>query len=415
MRTLYLELNMGAAGDMLMAALLELLPERSEFLARMGTLVPEVHLHVEPSTKCGIVGTHVAVHIDGEEECSRDHSHEHGHDHDHHHDHGHHHDHEDRHDRGHHTHTGMADIEHRLSHMQLSERVKRDVLGIYRLIADAESHAHGVPVEQIHFHEVGELDAVADIVGVCVLMEMLAPECVMASAVHVGSGQVRCAHGILPVPAPATAHILRDVPIYGGEIRGELCTPTGAAILKYYVQQFGAMPPMRVSAMGYGMGKKDFAAANCVRTYLGDAEHSGGAIVELRCNLDDMTPEALGFAQQLLLDSGALDVYTVAIGMKKSRAGTMLCCMCKVSDADKFAALIFQHTTTLGIRRQLCARYTLERTSREIVTRYGTVRAKDSEGFGVRRTKYEYDDIVRIANAQSISYDEVIGLIELCE
>ena len=418
MRTLYLELHMGAAGDMLMSALLELLPEQKTFLEKMAQLVPETHIHVEHVGKCGIMGTHVAVHIGGHEEESHDYHH---HDHDGHHHHhnehnGHHHgDHGHDHGDGHeheHSHAQMQDIAVRIGQMPVSERVKRDAMGIYNLIAKAESHAHGVPVEQIHFHEVGELDAVTDIVGVCLLMEMVNPSRVLASPVHVGSGQVRCAHGILPVPAPATAYILKDVPIYGGDVRGELCTPTGAAILKYFVNQFGAMPPMRVSAVGYGMGKKNFEAANCVRAYLGDMVTNEDEVVELKCNLDDMTPEALAFAQRVLLERGALDAYTLAIGMKKGRSGAMLCCMCKAMDAERMVTLIFRHTTTLGIRKQTMSRYTLTRTTNTLDTHYGEVRVKEAQGYGVRRSKYEYDDLARIAQERGISLSEVIAGIE---
>lgn len=257
MKTLYLECNMGAAGDMLTAALLELHPNPAEFLQRLNALgIPDVQVTAEPAVKCGITGTHVSVTVHGEEEESID-VHEHMHDHDH----GH----------GHHHHAGMHDIEHIISHLELPEQVRQDVLAVYGLIAEAESHAHGKPVSEIHFHEVGTMDAIADVTAVCMLMHELAPEQVIASPVHVGSGQVRCAHGILPVPAPATAYILQGVPIYGGSVRGELCTPTGAALLKHFVTKFGATPVITVEKIGYGMGKKDFEAANCVRAMLGEA------------------------------------------------------------------------------------------------------------------------------------------------
>lgn len=167
-----------------------------------------------------------------------------------------------------HHHRGMHEIEHIIEDLKLSQKVRSDVLAVYALIAEAESHVHGVPVTDIHFHEVGTMDAIADITAVCLLMERIAPQQVISSPVHVGSGHVHCAHGILPVPAPATAYILRDVPIYGGGIKGELCTPTGAALLKHFVTSFGNMPVMKTEMIGYGMGKKDFEAANCVRAFL---------------------------------------------------------------------------------------------------------------------------------------------------
>ena len=189
-------------------------------------------------------------------------------------------------------------------------------------------------------------------------MEELAPEQVVCSPIHVGSGQVRCAHGILPVPAPATAHILREVPTYGGSVRGELCTPTGAALLKYFVNSFGPSPVMRVEKIGYGMGSKEFEAMNGVRALLGETEEAGDSVLELRCNLDDMTPEAVGFAQEQLLKAGVLEVYTTPVGMKKNRPGILLTCLCRPEDKEKALSTLFAHTSTLGVRESLCSRYT---------------------------------------------------------
>ena len=165
----------------------------------------------------------------------------------------------------------MHDIEHIvMGHMDIPENVKADIMAVYGLIAEAESNAHGMPVEEIHFHEVGTMDAVADVAAVCILIDMIKPVKIVASPVHVGAGTVHCAHGILPVPAPATAYILRNIPIYGGKIKSELCTPTGAALLKHFVSEFGDMPVIRTEKIGYGMGKKDFPVANCVRVFLGE-------------------------------------------------------------------------------------------------------------------------------------------------
>lgn len=261
MKTLYLDCGMGAAGDMLTAALLELLPDRDKVIGELNALgIPGVEMVWEKAQKCGIGGTHMSVRVHGEEESEEmhdhaheaEHHHDHGHTHEpeHHHDHDHgheaehHHDHNHAHEaehrsdhahtqeagHTHHHHSGMHEIEHIVSGLPLSGRIRKDILAVFGMIAEAESHVHGVPVTEIHFHEVGTMDAVADITAVCVLMDRLAPDQVIVSPVHVGSGQVKCAHGILPVPAPATAYILKDVPIYGGEIRGELCTPTGAAL-----------------------------------------------------------------------------------------------------------------------------------------------------------------------------------------
>ena len=433
MKTLYLECNMGAAGDMLTAALLELHPDPQGFVERMNRLgLPGVVFAAQPAVKCGITGTQVSVTVGGEEEESHDvplhshvhetaqdeahpghaHDHVHVHDHDHEHSHGHEHTHGHEHGHGHHHHAGMGDIRHILSHLDIPQPVRQDAEAVYQLIAQAESHAHGRPVEEIHFHEVGTLDAVTDVVAVCWLLHDLAPEQIVASPVHVGCGQVRCAHGILPVPAPATAYILQGVPTYGGSVQGELCTPTGAALLKHFVQRFGSSPVMRVEKTGYGMGKKDFEAANCVRAMLGQTQEESTAIAQLACNLDDMTPEALGFAQERLWEAGALDVTTAPIGMKKNRPGVQLTCLCRLEDREKLVSVLFAHTTTLGVRESLCTRYTLARSQRTVETEHGPVRVKEARGWGVTREKPEYEDVANIAREQGLTLDQVKELLQ---
>ena len=435
MKTLYFDCGMGAAGDMLMASLYEICPDKAGILKTMNEMgLPGLSVEAEPAVKCGITGTHMKVTIHGEEEESVDvdlheHVHDHAEQHDHdHHEHCHDHDHHDDHDfhhththeenhteehsgHPHHHHASMAGISHIIEHLNLPDEVKKDVVAVYHLIAEAESHVHGKTVEEIHFHEVGTADAIADIAGVCLLMHMIAPQKVIASPIHVGSGNVHCAHGILPVPAPATAFILQGLPIYSGVIKGELCTPTGAALLKHFVTEFKEMPVMRTLAIGYGMGKKDFERANCVRVLLGETEETGSEVAELSCNLDDMTPEALGFVQEILFAAGALEVYTIPIGMKKSRPGILLTCMCRCNDKEKMVSLIFKHTTTLGIRESISKRYTLTRTMKEHETPYGVVREKVSEGYGVVRGKLEYEDLAKIAREQGMSLEDAKKLI----
>lgn len=404
MKTLYLDCSMGAAGDMLAAALLELLPDPDAFVAELNALaIPDVKFSRETSVKCGITGTHLQVTVHGEEEGAHDHHHAHSHDHHHDHAHAHHHDHA----HSHHHHASLHDIEHIVrGHLSLPATVADNVMAVYHLIADAESKAHGKPVSEIHFHEVGTMDAIADITAVCLLMHRLAPDEIIVSPVHVGSGQVHCAHGILPVPAPATATILQDVPIYGGSIQGELCTPTGAALLKHFANSFGEMPVMRTSAIGYGMGKKDFPAANCVRALLGERSDASDDVIELCCNIDDMTGEAIGYAFDKLFAAGALDVYTIPIGMKKSRPGHLLHVICREADKDALVRALFAHTTTIGIRENRFRRYTLDRRIETIETADGPVRRKCSTGYGVSREKFEHDDLARIADAHGLNLRE---------
>lgn len=429
MKTLYIECNMGAAGDMLMGALLELLPDPAPFLETMDGLgIPDLIVRRENVVKSGIVGTHMSVRVHGQEEESLDvvhrhihdghHDHIHGHDHErgyghmHVHDHGHKHEH----DHGqelNHSHVGMGEITEIIEKLSISEGVKRNAMAVYGLIAKAESAVHGKPVGTVHFHELGMMDAVADIVGVCLLMELLGPDRVVASPVHVGSGQVRCAHGIVPVPAPATALILEGIPSYGGEIQGELCTPTGAALLKYFVQSFGPQPSMAIKTIGYGMGSKDFLAVNCVRAFLGEEARQEGEIAQLVCNLDDMTGEDIAFALELLLSEGALDAFTVSIQMKKNRPGIMLVCLCSLAEEGYMAELMLRHTSTFGVRRSHCARYTLERDLHTVDTPNGPVRVKEGRGYGMRKTKVEYEDLARIAQEQGMSLAELRAQVPL--
>ena len=424
MRTIYLDCGMGAAGDMLMAALLELCPEKKEeFLGKMNGLgLPGVKVEAEPAVKCGITGTHMNVTVFGEEEESED-VHDHGHAHTHSHEacesiaadglHSHLHSHDGHgHSHHHHHHSTMAGIASIIDGLDIPAPVKEDMKAVYALIAEAESHAHGMPVDQIHFHEVGTMDAVADIAGVCLLFHELGADQIIASPVHVGSGHVHCAHGILPVPAPATAHILQGIPVYSTQVQGELCTPTGAALLKHFVKEFREMPVMTTSKIGYGMGKKDFERANCVRAFLGDTAETGDEIAELSCNLDDMTAEAIGFAEEALFEAGALEVYTIPVGMKKSRPGILLTCMCRREDEEKMVELLFRHTTTLGVREHISRRFTLKRREETVETAYGPVRKKISQGHGVTRAKLEYEDLAAIAKKTGRPLEEIRKEIE---
>ena len=447
MKTLYLECSMGAAGDMLSAALYELLDDKEAFINKINNAgIPKVKVNAEPMTKCGILGTHMNVLVDGvsegeehhheheyEHENYHNHDHDHEHDHDHHHDHDHSHEHEYdyNHDHAHehfdsahteehyhehehhheHHHSSLKDIEDIIDALNLPENVKTDAKNVYAMIAEAESNAHGKPVTEIHFHEVGTMDAIADITMVCMLMNELKADKIIASEIHVGSGHVHCAHGILPVPAPTTAFILRGIPFTSGHIKGELCTPTGAALIKYFAASFGEMPVMTVDKIGYGMGKKDFEQANCVRAFLGSTNEKASEITELSCNIDVMTGEKIAFAMEKLFEAGALEVYTIPVGMKKSRPGILLSVMCNEAKKDEMVSLIFKHTTTLGIRENVSKRYTLKREIIKKETPFGEIRIKRSEGFGVVREKYEYEDLAAIARKTGLSIEEIVQKI----
>lgn len=393
MKTLYLDCSMGAAGDMLTAALLELLPDPDAFIEELNnTGIPHVVFSKSSTQKCGITGTHISVLVDGRDESEPV---EHPHD-------GH-----------HHEHSSMENIETVINRLSVSDKVRADIRAVYALIVEAESHVHSCPMREIHFHEVGALDAVADITAVCLLMERIAPDNVIASPVHVGSGTVQCAHGILPVPAPATAWLLCDVPIYSGEIKGELCTPTGAALLKHFVTCFAPMPVMRVQTIGYGMGSKNFPAANCLRAMLGETEDRSTELrYELSANVDDMTAEQISFATERLFAAGAAEVYTIPIGMKKGRPGTLIRAITAAEKKEAVISAFFMHTTTIGIRETETKRYVLSRSVETRQTAYGEVRVKHSEGYGVVKEKTEYEDLARIAKEYGISLAEAKDRVE---
>lgn len=420
MKTLFFECNMGAAGDMLMSALYEIYEQKDVFLATMNRVFTPYHitLSAESVTKCGVLGTSLHVSIDGEEELPEGHhTHEDAHA-----------DTPDSHEHTHH-HTSYASILSEIDSLDLPEKVRTDAKAIYHLLGEAEAKVHGSTLEQIHFHEVGSLDALADITGCALLLSMLAPDEILCSPIHVGSGFVRCAHGVLPVPAPATAELLKGIPFYTGAIASELCTPTGAAILKYYVSRFCSMPSLQTEAVGYGMGHKDFEIANCVRVFSGtpfkentpapSAESpestddydfpDDDSVLCISCNLDDMTGEALGLATEILMAAGALDVFTIPIQMKKSRPGILLSCICKPEEKDKFTGLFFLHTSTRGVRYQTYSRAKLESTFEMRPTAYGDIRIKKSSGYGIEKEKAEFEDLksVILKNHCSLSFEEL--------
>ena len=384
MKILHFDCSMGAAGDMLTASLLELFDDREAVLAELNALgIPGVVFDAHPSEKCGVVGTHLHVLVRGEEEGEEEHGHEHDRSHEHAHT---------------HAHRSPTDVAAIVGGLKIPEAVRSHVLAVYDSIAKAESAVHGVSVDEIHFHEVGSMDAIADVTAFSYLLCKLNPGRVTATPVHVGSGRVKCAHGILPVPAPATARRLEGVP---------LCTPTGAALLRHYVNSFGPMPVLRVEKIGYGMGKKDFPAANCVRAFLADSGDLTEEMVKLECNLDDMTAEDLGYACAVLREAGAPEVFTVPVQMKKDRPGVLLTVICRPEQRETMVKALLRHTGTIGVRETALKRYVLERREETADTPFGPVRRKISEGYGVRREKWEYDDLARIAREKGLSIGEV--------
>ena len=391
MRTIYLECKMGAAGDMLGAALLSLFDDSISVVQELNDIgIKDITYVLEDAIRCGIKGKHLRVLVNGVEELPDVDLTEHGHSHDHSHEKGH-----DDHD---HSHRTLYEIEDIIENMNLAKDIKSDIREVYELIAEAESEVHGVPVDKIHFHEVGNMDAIADITAVCYLMHKLSPDKIVVSPINVGGGVVKTSHGVLPVPAPATALLLRGIPSYESEmIKSELCTPTGAALIKYFADEFSVQPIMAVDKIGYGTGNKDFSQANLIRAILGETEDDSEQVLELACNIDDMTAEEIGFATEMLFEAGAVEVYTIAADMKKNRPGTVLYCICNQDIREHIIEQIFKYTTTLGIRENTCNRYILTREVKKIDTPYGEVRKKYAYGYNVSRSKLEYDDLAGIA------------------
>ena len=411
MKTLYIDCSMGAAGDMLIAALAEVTGDIKKAEKDLNSLgIPGVEYIIEKTEKMGVTGISVRVMVNGAEEVTEDVNEGHHHEHDHHHDHEHEHHHHG-HEHSHH-HSSMSDIEDMINGTAASDKVKKDAINVYKLIAEAESKVHGEPVSEIHFHEVGAMDAVADVTACCYLMDAIGADRIIASPVRTGRGHVHCAHGILPVPAPATANILVGVPNYQGDIDGEMCTPTGAALLKYFADDFGDQPVMKTTSIGYGMGKKDFPQLNAVRASLGEEEGNTDKIVELSVNLDDMTPERIGFACDRFFELGAVEVYTTSVHMKKFRPGVVLTVMCREDKRDIMVEAIFKYTTTLGIRENISKRYSLKREVVKVDSPFGEIRKKQSSGYGVNREKYEYDDLAAIAHGEGVSIEDVVEAIK---
>ena len=368
MKKVYFECNMGAAGDMLCGAHLDTVDKnkRAEIVEKINSVgFPNAKISAVDDVKRGLVGTKFNVYVTAQNA---------------------------------HSHTSISEVFEIINTLNFEECVKNDAKSIYKIIADAESAAHGISVADVHLHEVGMIDAIVDVVSFCFIKKELEIDKIYASPITVGYGSVKTAHGIMNVPAPATAAILADVPIKGGDIEDELCTPTGAAILKYFCTDFSVLGDFEYDCVGVGNGTKDFERANCVRAFVGNCDSDD--VCELRCQIDDMTGEEMGYAINKLLALGALDAYVQNIVMKKSRPAFLLTVIVNRIDKSLFIRQIFKHTTTLGVRILECERYRLSREIKE----YEKVRVKRSSGFGAEKIKIEYDDIAKFADENNLSF-----------
>jgi pyridinium-3,5-bisthiocarboxylic acid mononucleotide nickel chelatase len=313
-------------------------------------------------------------------------------------------------------HRGLAAILEILSKSKLSAPVRNNASAIFRKLGEAEAAVHDVPLEKIHFHEVGAVDAIVDIVGACLGFEALRIEKFACSALNVGGGTARMAHGVLPVPAPATAKLLQGKPTYSNGAQKELVTPTGAAIVATLCDSFGPQPAMSVSAIGYGAGAADLEGQpNVVRIMVGEAAEKAvpgfdEEIAVIEANLDDMNPQIYGYFLEKALAAGALDVYTTPVQMKKNRPGTLLTLLCKPADTNTLMSLIFAETTTLGARTYTAQRRTLPRETVNVHTRFGDVHIKLSRVNGsIRHVAPEYEDCRKLASEKNVPLQQVIN------
>lgn len=390
MRTLYMEPFAGIAGDMFIGAMIDLgLFSKDEFISAMkGLDLDDYGLSVEKGVRRGISGTDLKVEVHSGD---LHHGHDHGH-----------------------CHRHLSDILSILERSSLPENVKNRSERAFRMLAQAEASVHGVDLESIHFHEVGAVDSIVDVVGSFMALHMAGADRVVSSPVNVGSGTVKCAHGVLPVPAPATARLLEGIPVISQGDPLERTTPTGALILKTSVESYGSLPSGRIVATGYGLGDKDTELPNALRiTLLEEGEDEKlpwipGEAVVLEANVDDMNPQDFAFAMEKLFDAGAWDVFLTSIMMKKQRPGTRITCVCSLELERRCAEIILKNTSTIGLRCRRENRYTLRREETMELTSLGPVRLKKAYwGDRIVKRTIEYDDLKDISERHNIPLMEL--------
>jgi uncharacterized protein (TIGR00299 family) protein len=434
MRIAYLDCFSGMSGDMFLGALIDAGVSPDVLEKTIAALNVGARLEISKVNRSGITATKVDVFVNGEKELPREefwaqgeHSLAHPHDHEHEHSsgdaHAHPHSHSPTgsragapalHEHGHGR--SLKEIQKIIAAAAISESAKKRALDIFAALGAAEAKIHNEEIESVHFHEVGAVDAMIDIVGAAVGVEALDVEEIVCSPLNVGGGTVKCAHGVFPVPAPATVELLQGAPVYSSGIQAELLTPTGAAIVKTLASRFGAFPEMKIAKSGYGAGTRDFPGhANVVRLTIGEAiptlaaKTSQETIAVLEANLDDLNPQVFGYVMDRLLEEGALDVFGMPVQMKKNRPGTLLTVLCKPEDAAKLTQLVFTETTTLGVRQRLEQRQVLARRWVTVPTPWGDVRMKTASMNGtVTNYAPEYEDCRRIATEQHVPLKAVM-------
>jgi pyridinium-3,5-bisthiocarboxylic acid mononucleotide nickel chelatase len=376
-RIAYLDCFSGVSGNMLLGALLDCGVDQEAFRAQLSRVgLSGFQLEVEQSHKSGLRGLHITIHVGGDQ-----------------------------------PHRHLADIDAIITSSSLSAHVKEVGLGVFRRLAEAEAKVHGEPIEHIHFHEVGAVDAIIDILGTILCLEMLGVEKVIASPLPQGHGTIQSAHGLLPIPAPATSELLRGVPVYGRDVEAELVTPTGAALVVSLAKAFGPMPAMLLERTGVGAGVRDLPWANLLRIFVGQSEEAGTAgarTLEVQANIDDMNPEFFEHVMDRLFAAGALDVFLTPIQMKRGRPAIQLGMLVEESLLDSVLGIIFSETSTIGVRMHPVERRKLDRESILVVTELGKVSVKIARWEGkVVNIAPEYKDCLRIAQEKNVPLKDV--------
>lgn len=388
MKTLYFDCFSGISGDMTVGALLDIGADEKVLLEGLKQLKTDGYeIRIEKKLKNGISGTDFSVILEEHEEHTHEHeynNHEHSH-----------HEHEHHHTENHeHMHRNMGDIEKIINDSGLNEKVKKLSIDMFRLVAEAEGKIHGKPAGEVHFHEVGAIDSIVDIIGTAICIDNLAPDRIVFSSLPLSKGFVKCQHGVFPLPAPATLEILRNVPVYFTDINFELVTPTGAAIAKGLANEFGMVGELEAEKIGYGLGKKTYEIPNVLRVVLFNTKKKlSDTIVEIETNIDDMTAEQLGSTVEKLFSEGALDVFFTPVFMKKNRPGTKLTALCHPEKKEGIVGAILKHTSTFGVRMSLMERSILDRETVGIDTEFGSIRCKVGKLDGeVLKYSPEYED-----------------------
>ena len=398
-KTLYFDCFSGVSGDMVLGALLDLGLPLDDVRGALGSLPAELGgVSAERVLRSGVSATKFVVAADQHAEQQS-----HGH----HHAHAHHHAHD-------HEHRSVREIAALISRSGLSPAAKERAVHLFERLAEAEAAIHAMPVEKVHLHEVGAVDSIIDIVGAVYGLEQVGAARIVSSPLNVGGGTVKCAHGIFPVPAPATARLLQGVPVYSGDLQMELVTPTGALIVTGYAESYGPVPAMTIEKVGYGAGERDPRQhPNVLRLLLGDsaAAGTGHRVVEITCEIDDMNPQLFGSLMERLLAAGALDVFYAAVQMKKNRPGTLVTVLAAPERRENLAGILFSETTTLGVRYQEMQRECLDREIVRVETEVGTVRIKVASREGrVLNASPEFDDCARLAAERGLPVKEVQAL-----